>query len=391
MSDPVAGVAGALTVDLADSLDALTALKPDYESLCAACGNTSPFALHEWHTAWCEHFLNLDPQVSDRLSILALRNGAGVCVALIPLVVSRRRIGPLKIGSVDLLGADPSTTESRTPLVLKGYEDLAVQAVRRRLAGEFEWDWINWRNLSGAFADALARGARTLAVVEAPGYVLGLAPTWEQFRAGLKRNIRESLRHCYNSLKRDGLEYALEIATEPADVERAIDEFLALHALRADMTGTVPHPNHFASGVSQRFLHSVCGQLASRGAVRIFQLRIGDRIVAVRIGFVVGDCLYLYYSGFDPAWARYSVMTTTVAEAIKDAISRGLKTVNLSRGTDPSKTRWGPRTIEYRGIFERRDRLVSKMAHRFFVSAHAERGIPSWLLRRLGKAPRVWR
>jgi hypothetical protein len=59
------------------------------------------------------------------------------------------------------------------------------------------------------------------------------------------------------------------------------------------------------------FLYAVCNNLAARDAVRLFQLRIGAEIVASRIGFAVGDSIYLYYSGFDPAWGRYSVMTTT--------------------------------------------------------------------------------
>jgi len=56
----------------------------------------------------------------------------------------------------------------------------------------------------------------------------------------------------------------------------------------------------------------------------------------------VGDALYLYYSGYDPAFGDYSVMTTTVAEAIKYAIEHGFRRVNLSTGSDVSKTRWNP-------------------------------------------------
>jgi CelD/BcsL family acetyltransferase involved in cellulose biosynthesis len=40
--------------------------------------------------------------------------------------------------------------------------------------------------------------------------------------------------------------------------------------------------------------------------------------------------------------------TTTVAETIKWAIARGLRRVNLSTGTDVSKTRWSPEAVRYR-------------------------------------------
>ena len=158
--------------------------------------------------------------------------------------------------------------------------------------------------------------------------------SWDEFRGKLRRNIRESLRHCYNSLKRDGHPFELRVAADPANVRGAVDRFLELHVLRSALKHTVSHPNRFASRVSCDFLHDICATMAERGALRIFQLQIRGEIVATRIGFVVGNSLYLYYSGFDPAWSKYSVMTTTVAEAIKYAIAHGLTGVNLSTGQD---------------------------------------------------------
>ena len=76
-------------------------------------------------------------------------------------------------------------------------------------------------------------------------------------------------------------------------------------------------------------------------------LCIAGEAVALRLGFVHDDELYLYYSGYDPAWGRYSVMTTVVAEAIKWAIGQGFGRVNLSTGSDVSKTRWRPSHVEY--------------------------------------------
>jgi hypothetical protein len=124
--------------------------------------------------------------------------------------------------------------------------------------------------------------------------------------------------------------------------------------------------------------------------VRIFELMIGPEVVAVRIGFVVGDCLYLYYSGFDPAWAKYGVMTTNLAESLKYAIDGKLRTVNLSRGTDASKTRWGPRIMHFGSVLELRPRWSSRLAYRGYASASSGSGLNSWILRRLGKGRRVW-
>jgi len=385
------GAATALSIETATTLSSLAELKPDYDRLLLVTGNVLPFSLHEWHLSWCTHFLNLDPNIHDRQVILVVRNTPGLCVAIIPLIFSRRRFGPVGIVSVDLLGGDPSTTESRTPLVEPGFEQPVASAVNRWLTQEKEWDWISWGGISGAFGDALIAVGRTSMFPEPSGYVLDLPPSWEQFRAGLKRNIRESLRHCFNSLKRDGHHFEFEVVAEAAGVGPGITRFLELHAMRASLVDTVEHPNHFASDVSQRFLHDICERLAYSGITRIFQLRIGGEVVACRIGFVVGDSLYLYYSGFDPRWGNYSVMTTTVAETLKYAIGTGLKTVNLSRGSDQSKTRWGPRVVEYRGGLDRRERLKSRIAHQLYLGARSGKGISSFLLAPFKRARRTWR
>jgi CelD/BcsL family acetyltransferase involved in cellulose biosynthesis len=306
------------------------------------------------------------------------------------MIYSRRRLGLVHFATVDMLGSDPAFTEIRGPLVRPGYERPVVSAVHNALSEISDWHWVQWSGISGALSEAMTLELSPQWHEIKNDYVLDLPADWETFRAGLKRNVRESLRHCYNSLKREGLAFEFEIATEPADVRRGLERFLELHAMRARMPSTIEHPDHFVSDVSRRFLFDVCERLTATGTVRVFQLRIGAEVVAVRIGFVVGGCLYLYYSGFDPRWARYGAMTTTVAEAMKYAIAQGLTTVNLSRGTDTSKTRWGPREVRYTCAIEPRPRLVSRLAFHCYDSARAGRGLPFWLLQRFGQAHRAW-
>lgn len=364
-------------------LNGIAALQPHYETLCRAAGNRLPFALHAWHLTWCQHFLNCDARIRDRPLFYVLHESTGTCVGILPFILSRRRLGPLKVGSMNMLGADPAITEIPTPLIAPGYARQAVRAVRDALAAEPDWDWIHWGGLSGDLARALRDTSGLIWRPPLADFVLDLPPTWEQFRARLKRNIRESLRHCYNSLRRDGLTFELQVITDAAGVRRGLDRFLELHRLRADLRNTVIHPNRFASRVSRDFLHAVCERLAARGCVRLFALRIGRETVAMRLGFVIADALYLYYSGYDPRWARYSVMTTTVAEAIKYAIANRLRTVNLSPNVDQSKLRWSPRRVEYGMAYEPRQRLLSRLANGAYLRARAEDGARPSLLQRL--------
>jgi CelD/BcsL family acetyltransferase involved in cellulose biosynthesis len=376
-------------VQVVGDLAGIEALAPDYRQLYRTTGNTLPFATQEWHLAWCEHLLSRTPRTSQQPRFCVLRNGAGTCVGIVPLVLTQRRLGPLTVGALGLVGADPALTELRNPLIEPGYERAAVRALQERLAGIGGWDWMQWSGISPPLAAALALEAEPQWYQTLDAYVLDLPGSWSAFRSGLRRNVRESLRHCYNSLRRDGHNFELVVAREPLEVRWALYRFLQLHTLRSQMAWGPRHPARFTAQSLRAFLYGVCERLAARDAVRVFQLRIGSAIVASRIGFIVGDSLYLYYSGFDPAWARYSVMTTTVAEVLRYAIAAGLRSVNLSLTGEQSKLRWHPRRIDFRSALVARPALRSRLACGVYRYAVTQLSGPRRALRHVLRA-RAW-
>jgi CelD/BcsL family acetyltransferase involved in cellulose biosynthesis len=379
-----------LSTEVVTELTAIAALAPDYEHLYACTGDTLPFALQEWQLAWCTHFLKPSRWARERPLFCVLRTRERECVAIVPLVLSRYRFGPLKFTTVSLLGGDHGLTEIRNPLIKPGYEQLTVRSVHAHLSTMRNWDCIDWKRIAAPLAAALSCEAQAHWYETCDDFVLELPDSWQKFRAGLKRNIRESLRHCYNSLRRDGHKFEFVVARTPAEVRAALPRFMQLHAARAAMVGGTHHPDRFASAVAQEFLCDVCGRLAVRDAVRVFQLRIAGVVVASRIGFVVGRSVYLYYSGFDPRWARYSVMTTTVAEALKYAIANGLNSANLSPTGEQSKLRWRPRLVEFRSALVHRGGLRSRLKCSAYRLALSGSGAPARLLKNLGWPARGW-
>jgi CelD/BcsL family acetyltransferase involved in cellulose biosynthesis len=386
-ADRIGAFKGPVTVSKVVDLKGLAGVAGDYEQLCGDVGNRLPFALYDWHLTWCRHFLNCHPRIEDEPRFCVLHDPNGLCVAILPIIQSRRRLGPLRITSLNMLGADPAITEIPTPLVAAGYGALAVRAARDLFSRLSDWDWIHWSGLGEELREALADAPRLSWRQPLSDFVLDLPATWEEFKSRLKRNIRESLRHCYNSLRRAGHRFELEVIVDPEGIGRGLNRFLELHRLRADMRDTVVHPDRFVSRVSRQFLFEVCDRLARQGITRIFALRIGREIVAMRIGFVVGGSLYLYYSGYDPRWARFGVMTTTMTEAIKYAIGAGLTSVSLSPTWDIAKSRWGPRQVDYASVYEARDRLRSRCAQGAYLTGRfGDR--PVWLTRLM--TGRVW-
>ncbi|MFT3907341.1 MAG: GNAT family N-acetyltransferase [Steroidobacteraceae bacterium] len=327
-------------------------LAPEWEALLPRCPVRTPFMYPYWCELWWQHFAERRLLVTDTLKLLEVRDGGGALRAVTPFVVTTRPSLPwLNIRSVRPIGADPNVTELSTLICAPEDEAGVVSALLDYfVARRGEWDLLSLGDVRADSDSVGMLGGRAGLrwTGEVSDYVLTLPADWETFRSSLKRNIKESLRKCYNAPRREGLTPELRVRAAPAEVAAALERWLHLHTMRADRTDTVIHRNVFAVDPPRAFLRATVAQLAAQGLTRIFELELNGQVVASRIGFVLGDTLYLYFSGYDPAFGQYSVMTTTVAEAIKWAIEQGLKTVNLSPGNDVSKTRWSPDEVRYR-------------------------------------------
>ena len=88
-------------------------------------------------------------------------------------------------------------------------------------------------------------------------------------------------------------------------------------------------------------------------------LRVDGDIVGAQLWLERDNVMFVYYSGYEPAWARYSVAMITTLEIFKDAILRGVQRVEFLRGANHFKSRWGTEArIETEYVLARRRRLV---------------------------------
>ena len=367
----------------------LAELAPEWRQL-EANAVPLPFATGDWVAAWWANLRAERFALRDRLFTLALRDGGGKLLGVAPLMITERpSVGPVKARQLQFIGADANLTEIRGLLAREGCEELVYREVRDYvLAAGDEWDLMTWSGV-----DAAGAGSRLLDECGAAwednlsDWILPLPRDWEAFHAGLSRNIRESLRKCRNAPRRDGIEFRFEVATDPAAVGSALERFFALHAERAAQAGTVRHRDNFGRTATRAFLREVCQRFAKRGVTHVFTLMHGDEAVATRIGFLIHSSMYLYYSGFQHRYARYSVMTACLAEAIRWSIGAGARSVNLSTGTDVSKLRWGPREHVFRTA-----RLSSRSVRGRLVGASL-----NWARHQLAQSPslqqmaRIWR
>jgi CelD/BcsL family acetyltransferase involved in cellulose biosynthesis len=357
---------GSLRVEPIRSDADLAALTPAWEALDASLRPRTPFSSPLWNTLWWQHYRSETLTARDELLMHAVYDEAGSLVAVAPMMLTNRPAhGPLRARMLHSFGADPNVTELRGLVCRPEDQGRVVDALLQHYADTgCRWSWLNWGMLreDGTWPRSIGRedlGSSGRIV----NYHLDLPATWEELRASRSRNIKESIRKCYNSLKREGHTFRLRVVESPQDCPEALAIFFALHSQRAQAEGTVSHVDVFREERHRRFLGEVAATLAARGKLRIFQLEIGGSVVATRIGFVLDDELYLYYSGYNLAWGRFSVMTTLVTETIKWAIEQRFARVNLSTGSDVSKLRWGPSFTPFRAVVQVSRALPARLAY----------------------------
>lgn len=331
-------------------MDEFHRLGPEWQSLFDRIDDALPFVTFEWAIAWWTHLRRRSGALRDALQLFVVRDSDGTAVAIAPMMYTDVRIAGVRVARIlQPFGADPNITEVRGMLVAAEREAEAVEALARYVTARDAESWVQWcgiRRQGNAFGRLESVRPATM-TRETPTFVITLPASWDEFRKTFPRNLRESLRKCYNSLARDGHDWSFRVIAELTELGPAVNRLIALHGARAARTDTVQHRDCFDDPAARNFLHEVATRLAERRAVRVFQVEIAGEVVATRIGFVFRDRMYLYYSGYDPAWGRYSVMTTVVAEALRYAITGGITGANLSTGPDESKLRWRPTMVEY--------------------------------------------
>jgi CelD/BcsL family acetyltransferase involved in cellulose biosynthesis len=345
------GVTG-LEVDVFRDESCFVDLKPEWEELEERARLQLPFQTWAWNAAWWPAFREDRFAVRDELELRTFRDASGRLRGVAPMVLtSRPGRGSFRSRQLQFFGADPNVTEIRGAVCGRDDEEAVARALVDDVrAHAREWDWMLWHGvrLDSSAVPVIAHAGAVRWTSDLEDLTIVLPKTWDLLKSNLSRNMKEALRKCANSLKREGLSAELVVARTWREIEPQLEQFFMFHAARASVDTGVRHRNVFDAPPSRAFLRDAIRRFCDRDRTRLFMVQVGGEVVAMRIGFVVGGALYLYYSGYELAFGKYSIMTTCVAEAIRWAIDEQLEVVNLSTGIDASKARWSPETTSYR-------------------------------------------
>jgi CelD/BcsL family acetyltransferase involved in cellulose biosynthesis len=335
-------------VNVVESLSLLEAIAPAWQVLDEQTFPRLPFTGPHWNLLWWKHFAENRRTVADRIQSFVVFDGDRLLAVAPMMLTERPAMGPVRARHLQFFGADPNVTEVRGLCCRRSDEGRVLDAILSHLeARAKDWDWVELSGFveHGPAHEAIARRTPLIWTRQVPDFLIEPGYDWEVFKKGLPRNLKEAIRKCYTTLRRDNLQYEFRVTERADEIEARLETFFELHSLRARAPSTPSHADVFAPLAARKFVLEYMSCASRLGSARLFELLVEGQVVASRIGFVLGDHLYLYFSGYHPKMSKYSVMTTCKVEAIKWAIQQGIRKINLSTGRDQSKLRWRPMEV----------------------------------------------
>ena len=314
-----------MPIEALTSIEQLRSIGELWADLWHRDPSATPFQSPMWVLPWFGHFGS-----GEVLAIAARENGR--LDALAPMFILRDEDDPSEsLGMLIGTGNTDYLDVLATPAA-----PIARMLERISSADCAMWDLQQLRDTSPLLTAPAPSNCDDEVEDQDACVVLSIDGAGEDLQNIASTHFRKKLRYYRRLLEREG---SVRLETP---VRETLDEFMsalfALHAARWKLKGL---PGMLAADVDQSFHREVARSMLDAGALRMYALRVNDRIVAVFYGFAHHDIVYYYLSGYDPAIDKMSPGTVIVAHAIEQAVRTGAKTFDFLRGAEEYKYAWG--------------------------------------------------
>ncbi len=306
-----------------DSLDDVAA---EWVSLLGQTSEPLPFTHPDWQRVWLDEF-----QGGRELLLLSVRQGEHL-VGIAPFLRQDERLS--LVGHYSIC--------DYMDVVVRDEDEHVYASLLETLATE-DWSEIELRGLREESPTlrllpeiAQQMGLQVSRELEAVAPRVDLPASWDGYLGTLSKKDRHELRRKLRRLQSAG-RVELRSVTSPEEAPEALD--LVLRMMRESRQDKA----RFMTPQMEQFFRRMVEALASSGLIRVYILDLDAVPVAALLCFDMADSMYLYNSGYDPAFSHLSVGLLSKAMCINDAIERGCRWVDFMRGHESYKYDLGGR------------------------------------------------
>lgn len=313
------------------------ALAAEWNALLRESHNNVPFLTYEFQRAWWDH-LGGGEWHNGQLNILAGRDEDGNLFGIAPLFSTQIE------GQNVLQFIGSHEIADFLDLIVRPQDHSAFsEALFDYLAGPAtaSWQRIELYNLlenSETIRNLKELAARGKFVfgLEAlqPSPYIEVPASFEAFIDGLDAKQAHELRRKLRRAARNPDLMAMEIVEDAGQLDKGLNDFLALMALDADKAA-------FLTPAMRAQMEAIAHAAFAAGWLQLTFLKFGNIRIAAYMNFDYDNCIWAYNAAFDNNYAYLSPGWIMVAEMMKWNIEHGRRIFDFMRGDEEYKYRFG--------------------------------------------------
>ncbi len=304
--------------------EAFASLETEWAVLHARVPGATPFLHPAWHAVWLRHFGGGAAPV-----FLAIRREEEL-IGVVPLDMARDMAREL---------GDHNVRDYAGPLALPGEETAVAAGILEWLREDLTpaatfWGLPSDAPMTAAIEQAAALGWTVERSHEAVCPGVDLDGDFEAYVAGLSKKDRHELRRKMRNLEAAGTA-GFESAGTPEGIAAKLDRFFELMRIsRGDK-------DEFLTPTMEAFFRDLAATFPALGMLRLSTLTLDGAEIAMTLAFEDEETVYLYNSGYDPAFSNLAAGLVGKAWAIRHACERGKRRFDFLRGEEEYKRRLG--------------------------------------------------
>jgi len=188
---------------------------------------------------------------------------------------------------------------------------------------------------SNALLEELARrkGRTVDSEVLQPAPTIFLPSTWEDYLQGLSKKQRHEVRRKERNLERD-FEAELIFSNECCDLDVEMVNFIA-------MMRNEEEKRKFLSPLMETALIDTAKAAQKAACLSLASLYLNGEQAAAYLNFIKDDRIWVYNTGWNPNFSNASPGWALLTKLIQWGIENGMKEVDLMRGDEDYKYRFG--------------------------------------------------
>ena len=316
-------------------------LKSPWNDLLLQSHANTLFLTWEWGFSWWQTVSN-----EKYLLQILLIFSENKLVGIAPLVIRKAIMyGFLRLKKVEFIGSELMNGEYLDFITEPGFEEDTCRAVANYLIQNSKsWDvmelypWPEGSLNKAIFSKECEKlGLKTFSFLRTVCPVVNLPENWECFRNSLKKSLRKKTEYHIRRLEKDhdvifGKWESIE------EINRDLPRFFEIHQQKWQAYG---EPGSFVDVRKRLFYETISKRFLGTKWLRVYYLRIDDRIVSILFGIVYNNRFFDLQAAYDLDWQKRSVGTVLLYHSFKQSINEGMREYDFLRGEEEYKYQWG--------------------------------------------------